>query len=413
MTRVATCKDCGARFKVPESTTATRAKCKTCGGVLEIPPAETAAAPAPAKATAGESAKAAPKKATAPKRAAPVKKTAPAKAAPARKAGASSKAAGRKAGGKSGGGARKGARKASGSKAARSGSSGGSGSDSKTGLMVGLVLLVVVLAGGGYWFFLRDDGGSSTPDSSTTVADDTSGDNSAASDLESETAADGGNDTSSQPTEETASETAAKLADAEAGSDDSVGTTGDDAAGKAPLPAKAPAAVAAAPKADPDAPEEPLPTLIEFDALPPALGSTAEELDEWTVLIKELYIDFGGATPRRKKKLLPQVRDLDLALSVPAYLNALRGVDISEEGNVVSVYKMVDDWQKSVGFFPRFSFPADTTRMDTKTQNLRVKVLQGWNSWWVDSRKAGQDQDLLDEYRTKALAARERLRADD
>ena len=36
--RVGTCADCSARFRIPDSVTAKRARCKKCGGVVEIPP---------------------------------------------------------------------------------------------------------------------------------------------------------------------------------------------------------------------------------------------------------------------------------------------------------------------------------------------------------------------------------------
>lgn len=382
MPRVATCKDCGARFKVPDSTTATRAKCKTCGGVLEIPPADGAApaAKAPGKAgrKAAPAAKAAPKKAAS-ARPAPAKKTAASKRS-ASKVSASSGGAARS------GGARKGARKASGG-GRKAAARGGSGSDSKTGLIVGIVVVVLIAGVGGWWFFGRDDATTTTPDTTSTTT---------AADI----AAAGAEDAVAPPSFDKAP--APANADTTSGDDDagndSGASSGNDTSGE-PALAKAPAPAPPAAAVDPDAPIEPLPTLIEFEPLEPALGSTAEELAEWTALITETYVEFGGATGKRRGKLLGQVRELDPVLSVPAYLNALNGVDIGEPTYVIAMYKMVDDWQKSVGYKPTFSFPADTTRMDASTQNLRVKVLNGWRGWWVDQRKAGQDQEKLDEYR--------------
>ena len=51
--RVGTCSSCEARFKVPDTVTATRARCKKCGGIVEIPPAAPSAAEAEAPIAAG------------------------------------------------------------------------------------------------------------------------------------------------------------------------------------------------------------------------------------------------------------------------------------------------------------------------------------------------------------------------
>ena len=366
MPRVATCKDCSARFKVPDNTTATRAKCKKCGGVLEIPPAAEATQAPPTAAPT--------------KKSAPVKKAPVASKAPAKKATSSRTASAKRSSGARKTGERKSSRKTS-KRAPRE-------SDSKTGLIVGIAIVVIAVAGGGWWAFSGDDSQPPAKELAETasVVEETQTPSAAA---EKAPSPESNNNETADASPSTADSSSEEPLKAKA-----------PAKASAPAKAKAPAAVAAAPPTDPNAPLEPLPTLIEFEDLPPTLGSTDEDLVEWTALIKELYVDnFGGATGRRRKALLGKVRELDPVLSVPAYINAINGVDINDEVFVIAMYNLVSDWQQSVGYIPTFSYPADTTRMDTKVQNLRVAVLNSWRGWWVDQRMAGQDQAKLDDYR--------------
>ena len=371
MPRVATCKDCSARFKVPDNTTATRAKCKKCGGVLEIPPAAEATQASPT---------AAPAKQTAPVKKAPAARKAPtASKAPAKKAASSRTASTKRASSARKTNDRKSSRKAS-KRAPRE-------SDSKTGLIVGIAIVVIAVAGGGWWIFSGDDKPPAKEIAeAASTAEETQTSAPAAEKAPSPESSN--NATLGEKAKE------ASLSTADSSSEESLKAK---APAKAPAKAKAPAAVAEAPQADPN---EPLPTLIAFEDLPPTLGSTEDDLAEWTAMIKELYVDnFGGATGRRRKALLGKARELDPVLSVPAYINAVNGVDIGDEVFVIAMYNLVSDWQQSVGYIPTFSYPADTTRMDTKVQNLRVMVLNSWRDWWVNQRMAGQDQAKLDDYR--------------
>ena len=423
MPRVATCKDCGAQFKVPDSTTATRAKCKKCGGVLEIPPADggAPAAKAPAKKAAPAARKAAAKAPAKAAAKAPAKAggapTASKKPRPGAKAGAKTggkaKAAGRSGGARKAGGRAKGGAK-------RGGRGGGEKEGSKTGLIVGIVAAVVILGGAGWYFTQGGDTPTDTSTTTDTASTDTASTDTGATDTGASTdtgsdvggaeevvkapaapAADSGGDAAADPVDvlatgggDTGSDTGTPAADLAA-----AGGGADDMA-KAPAPAAEKAPPAAKPvETKADLPDEPLPTLIAFEELPPVLGGDAADLAEWTATIKELYLDNGGATGRKRKGLLGKVRDLDPVDSVPAYLNALNGTDIADELTVKAVFTMVRDWQDKVARKPQFSFPADVNRMDVKTQNLRVKVLEGWYEWWTKSRASGQDQEKLDGYR--------------
>jgi hypothetical protein len=218
--------------------------------------------------------------------------------------------------------------------------------------MIGGIAAAVLLGAGATWYFgFRDDG------STTSSTDDGT----------SATAADAGlEEAETTPTESELSALAALTQAPEPDADME----------QAPPPT--------AEKVDPNKPEEPLPTLIEFEAFGPIEGTTAEQLTEWTELLSELYIDYGGATGRTRKRLRAQAGEIDIIQATPAFLNAIIGTDLADRDGILGVYTMVKDWQIRVASTPTFFFDGDITRTTVEDQNKRVKVVKLWINWWKD-----------------------------
>jgi len=391
MARVASCNDCGAKFKVPETTKAARAKCPKCGGVVAIPPAEGSTPPAPAapKAPAPQAAKAAPRapQPAAPKAPAPRAaraKTSPAKA-PAAGAGRSKAGSGKAAAAKG---------KAAGGRPSRGGARRGKATKEKSsnnaGMIVGAVVLLAIAGGAAWWFGFRDDGSTTATDTtamsgeSSAVAPDSSGADDMTDAVVPPSAA------KAEADEAVASNSApAESTDDSAGSDDG-GTGALDAltaltnptaqAPEAAAPVdQAPAAVTEG-KVDPD---EPLDTLIMFEPFGPIEGASQQDLEDWTVMLKELYIEDGGATGRTRKRLRAQAAEVDIIQLTPAFLNAIIGVDLKETESILGVFTMVKDWQERVGYVPTFFFDGDVNATEVIDQNKRVKVVELWHGWWL------------------------------
>jgi len=241
-------------------------------------------------------------------------------------------------------------------------------------MLGGIVALLIMVAGAIWWFGFRDDGSTSA-----TVADDVA----MTSDDSSSSNADGSTDTAAT---------------------DLAGNTGDDiddSAAQAPAPTneleQAPAPTATA-KADPDKPEEPLPTLIEFEPFGPVEGTTAEQLAEWTEMLSELYIEYGGATGRTRKRLKAKVEAIDIIHATPAFLNAIIGADLARRDGILGIFTMVKDWQTRVASTPTFFFDGDTRATTVADQNKRVKVVKLWEQWW---RGYASGKNDLDAYREK------------
>ncbi|MFT7462522.1 MAG: hypothetical protein ACI9EF_000862 [Pseudohongiellaceae bacterium] len=418
MARVASCNDCGAKFKVPETTQAARAKCPKCGGVVAIPPAgeaapaaapAAAAAPAPKASVAPKAAAAAPRAATPQAKRAAAPRAAAPTAAPSRsaapKAGAKAAATEKKSSARQGkGAARGGSRKAKG-KAEKT--------SSNTGMIVGLVVVVLIAAGAGWWFGFRDDG-------STTTADTTAmGNESSANELDgaADTSAGAAMNTASKDGGEMANDSsgqavapgaASAMAGQSADADDS--ESGDAGSFDALAALTAPSATASggdapdveqAPAAEKPVkidPAEPMDTLIQFDAFGPVEGVSQEDLDQWTAKLHELYIDGGGATGRTRKRLRAEVAEIDIIQITPAFLNAIIGVDLLETNSILGVFTMVKDWQTRVGSTPTFFFDGDVNATGIIDQNKRVTVVNLWVGWW-DGYASGKNN--LDDYRAK------------
>ncbi|GJM20375.1 MAG: hypothetical protein DHS20C15_02900 [Planctomycetota bacterium] len=407
MTRVATCQDCGARFKVPDSVTAKKSKCSKCGGVVEIPPvggtsdAPSAAAAPAAKPPRAARPAAARKPSVAPARAAKPARTA---AAPAVKKAGGKPAVTRASGGKAAGGksaAAKSGRARSGAKSGARGSKGRSrgGASSKSGggsssMMLWIVIVVLLLGGGGAWWWLTQPEENASTDSTTASSSEAAAEDATAEGSDNESATD-----------------SADSANSTDSADDAVALVDDKAqapAAQAPA-AQAPAAAdadagsteqAPAPAADAGAlsDSEPLPTVLSFEALPPVLGSTQEQVDEWTETIKEYYFN-PLLGQRDRKRLRPKIDELDGVDMIPAMFAALEGLDVDDSQAVVSLGSMLIEWKDKTAGKPTFGFNGTAGARSILDNNKRVTVLTNLYNYWVNTRGSGQDPTLLEDYR--------------
>ncbi|MHC4846148.1 MAG: zinc ribbon domain-containing protein [Planctomycetota bacterium] len=434
MVRVGTCKDCGARFKVPEATRATKARCKKCGGTVEIPPAEggadappkpaakpaaPAAAPA-AKKPAAPAPKPAPKPAAKPaekpaakKRAAPAKGAAPAKrrvpgkaAAPAAAGAASkSRASGKAAGAPTRGAGTKSPRRAAPGKAApakgkpaaagksleRSKSPGkargkaavgakGAGGGGRKGRAGGAakseekkspMLLILIIA------LVVIGGGAGWffwPKGDDTGTDGASDDTAAVGTEDGEDGA--GADTAAPPV----------VID-----DPDMADPADDAAGDDM--AMAPEPMAPPPEDKPS--NEPVDPILEFDLLPPNPGISQEQHDEWSALVKEYYLE--SPPPRTAKKLRVELEELDPVDAAPAYINALIGLDMRDDIDTRDAFKLIEEWQDKGGKKVHFYFP-DASRMEDDDIQKRAKAALNWVVYWEEKQT---DIEKLDDLKRK------------
>ena len=120
-------------------------------------------------------------------------------------------------------------------------------------------------------------------------------------------------------------------------------------------------------------------------------------------------VDVAVHPQRRSKAQREGLAEADVVLATPAYINSLNGMDMSNDIDVRNAFSLVDEWQKRVGYTPRFFFSGDG--FETVDINKRVKVVGEWIKWWTNRSSADgllSAEENLAEYRTKML---ERLKA--
>lgn len=366
MTRVGTCQDCDAKYKIPDSVTATKAKCKKCGGTVVIPAlggAPAASKPAAPKAKKAAPAKSAPSKA--PRKAASKAAAAAPAASGARKkaGGGSRRAGGAKAGGKRGGSKR------SGGKSEKKGS--------PMPMVLGILGLIVV-AGAVWWFGLRDDGSSTTPATDTT--EQTTTDDTAAPD---ETATDPTTDDAA-PAAEAAAPAAEPVAAAPAPAPAPAASTDDGA------PA---AAATAAPAAKDEGPYDPI---LAFDRIAPVPGTTDDDLATWEQELYDTFLD--PPHPKVQKTKIAALNEIDIVDLTPAIMNSLIGLDTSDPIQLRDSTKLIQWWQERTRGTPTFTWVGDATRTGQEDVDLRVKTINDLLRYWASKKN---DPELLDALRKK------------
>jgi hypothetical protein len=382
MARVGTCQSCGARFKVPESTKASRAKCSKCGGVVRIPAAGGGDAPAaPAPARPAPPARAAPSAGVpAPSRGALARRPGATRGRPAGKAvepaAADAPAAGARRGRAAGGKARAAGR--SPGRRGGGGSKAGAGDVGKKRPVLLIVLGVVVVLGGVGWFVFGggDDAPAATPASA---------------------GADSGGQADDAATQEGAAEAAAAPEVITTPDPDLIAPEEQD---QAPAPGEQAAArQAPAPVAPDEGQSGPLDPVLAFEPVPVWPGVTQEQHDAWADLIHAFYME--GKPPRERKVLRQQLDEIDPIDSIPAFINSLIGLDMSDEIQVRNAFELVDYWQERVAKVPHFSF-LDFTRMEPEDIDKRVKVILEWKKWAEAKIDA---PETIEKYRLDVAAA--------
>lgn len=352
MARVGTCKDCGARFKVPDTTTATRAKCSKCGGSVEIP-----AAAAPTDADAGAAAPAAsgtpaaggtPAASGTPKRAPTKGAVVSAPKAAGRTGGDAPERGGasRSARGKSG----RAAGKTAGGGRARRGASAESAGKSKAPLFIGFGVLVAALA---TWLFWPKDEVVAAP-----------------------------------PAEET-SATSEPAASPEEGVELLVEAPAPEVVAPAePIAEEAPAAPAPIVTAEEAAAEpETVDPVIAYAPLGAMPGVSAEQFESWSALIRAYFLE--SPNPRQRKAMKEELQLIDPVDGAPCFANAMIGLDMSDTIHVRDAFDLVEHWQEQVARKPKFFFP-DASRMEDLDIKNRVIAIKNWFGYVAEKQTSEQ-----------------------
>ena len=348
--RLGTCSSCDAKYRIPATFKADKAKCKKCGGVVEIGAVR---GEAPAKPAAAK-----PAPARKPRSAKPARKSsAPAKAAakPSAEAepkgeskGESVRAAAEEAAGR--------VRKSSGGKSGRAGARRKSArastkKKSNTGVLLGIVALVLIAAGGGWFLWGKDSGSEAQAAESVAKAPEA-------------TETNGAEQASEETLEGASDEAAANLQDAEPATDEGEVASEEDEAVEEAAPPPPPEVI----------------DLADFEDQPRAAATTDEEWAEIQQLVATMIDPEAGAKGARAgKALLAYGRK-----SFPAILNTFKTLDLSSpEGyaNGDLLQKLLTDICQGNNFDWRYS-------TDEKDVVFNKKVVRAWFVSWGQAVKS-------------------------
>ncbi|MGQ0551834.1 MAG: hypothetical protein ACT4PU_01275 [Planctomycetota bacterium] len=133
--------------------------------------------------------------------------------------------------------------------------------------------------------------------------------------------------------------------------------------------------------------------ILSFELVPPVPGTSAEDFALWSQLVRECYIE--SPTPRRRKELKAQLAAIDVVDLIPAYINALHGLDMSDNIQARDAFDLVENAHVRLARTPTFYFP-DGGRMSRNDQWNRSANLDLWIDWYL---KKIQDPKALEEFR--------------
>lgn len=354
--RIGICGGCGAKFKIPATFQADKAKCNKCGGVVEI---------SAAGAAAGAAAAASPK---------PAAKSPAAKKPAGRssRAGSSSRASSRgksragassKAGSSRGGSSRAGASSRSGGGRSRGGRGEREPKKDNTMLYAGIgggVVLVGILG----FVLLGGDDEKGTEDTANVAA---------------------ANTTPDTPVAEPVVEPETPIADE---------TPVDDA----------PVEPEAAPEPDPEPVEpevvEPLSPILAHDPIP----NPGMDEGEWQALqeaVSKAFIE--SVRPKQRKEARGKLTDAEAA-AIPALINGLIGLDISQERDLVNAGNIVLGIQSTSLDLIKIPLRLDILDIEAN-QDFNVKTVRSLFKYW----EKYEGPDGLAKFSDKLQTQREKI----
>jgi hypothetical protein len=126
----------------------------------------------------------------------------------------------------------------------------------------------------------------------------------------------------------------------------------------------------------------PTSSVIAFEPLAAAPGSTPLQLEQWTAIVRASLLT-AAPSADEAWRCRDELRQLDGIDATPAFLNALNGLDMSTQDHVARAYNVVGAWQERVGKVPHFWFP-DHSRLTSQDVSRRLTSLARWREYWLE-----------------------------
>jgi hypothetical protein len=137
---------------------------------------------------------------------------------------------------------------------------------------------------------------------------------------------------------------------------------------------------------------------LEFVPCAPTPGTTMAQQEEWAALVRSTWRDGFGRVQRAAHGSQANFdgRDMDIVDATPAWLNALRGLDLSDAGDLAFASYVLIDWRTRQGQQLKFHWNPDPEAASADDLRRRVLVIDGLLLAW---RGKVEDPLALAEYR--------------
>ncbi len=120
--------------------------------------------------------------------------------------------------------------------------------------------------------------------------------------------------------------------------------------------------------------------VLVFPAFGPAPGSTSEQFGGWAGVIEEFFL--GSLTEERRLELEQQLRDIPIVDATPAFINALRGLDMANPEHIVQAGALTKYWYEAQIRYKQIVLDGNPAALLPGHVRNRMLVVDGWVRMW-------------------------------
>lgn len=160
--------------------------------------------------------------------------------------------------------------------------------------------------------------------------------------------------------------------------------------------------------AAPLGPDDPAGCVVDYAPVGPAPTTSAADLQQFTLALQTIYRS-PESTARQIKDAQTFLAAQDQATLVPAWINALIGLDLREPHATLTAAHMVLGFHESVAGTPIFFvYPGDGPHPYGGTMlERRIAIINLFHDWWADKRNNEKRFDIYRKKLQEILANRE------
>jgi hypothetical protein len=126
--------------------------------------------------------------------------------------------------------------------------------------------------------------------------------------------------------------------------------------------------------------------VVTFGRFGPAPGTSAEQLADWTALVRQRFLEHPDS--ERRAVLDELLAAVPLINATPAFINSLHGLDMGDPDDVQRAHSITSFWYEAQYKYKHVVLDGDPSHMLSGHVKSRLLVCDGWVRLWqrtVDS----------------------------